>query len=98
MGVATLGREVLISVGTLVVAGLGARRIDVSRVGKAGTLLTYFAYPLFLAGDSELGSRAVWRGAAWACVVPGIALSWWSLATYVPVALQALRDSRKPGR
>ena len=95
VGVATLGREVLISIGTVVVALLGARRLDVSRVGKAGTFLTYFAYPLFLAGDAELGSRTVWRGVAWACVVPGIVLSWWSLCTYVPVALQALRDSRR---
>ena len=95
VGVATLGREVLISIGTLVVAGLGARRIDVSRIGKAGTFLTYFAYPLFLAGEADLGSRTVWRGLAWACVVPGVLLSWWSLGTYVPVALKALRESRR---
>lgn len=97
VGAATLGREVLISIGTLVVAGLGARRIDVSKVGKAGTFLTYFAYPLFLAGDAELGSRVAWRGAAWACVVPGVVLSWWSLGTYVPVALRALRERREVG-
>ena len=95
VGIATLGREALISIGTLVVAALGARRIDVSTVGKAGTFLTYFAYPMFLAGDAELGSRAVWRGLAWACVVPGIALSWWALATYVPAAREALRNSRR---
>jgi len=95
VGVATLSREVLISVGTLAVAGLGARRIDVSFVGKAGTFLTYFAYPMFLAGDAELGSRAVWRGLAWACVVPGVVLSWWALGTYVPAARRALRDSRR---
>jgi cardiolipin synthase len=95
VGVATLGREVLISIGTLVVAALGGRRIDVSFLGKAGTFLTYFAYPMFLAGDADLGSRAVWRGLAWACVVPGVVLSWWALGTYVPAARQALRDSRR---
>ena len=94
VGAATLSREVLISLGTLVVAGLGARRIDVSRLGKAGTFLTYFAYPLFLAGDAEVGSRTVWRGVAWACVAPGVVLSWWSLGTYVPTALRALRERR----
>ena len=95
VGVATLGREVLISIGTLAVAGMGARRIDVSRVGKAGTFLTYFAYPLFLGGEAGVGSRGVWRGLAWACVIPGIVLSWWALATYVPAARQALREPRR---
>jgi len=97
VGVATLSREVLISMGTLVVAGLGGRRIDVSRIGKAGTFLTYFAYPMFLAGEAELGSRTVWRGLAWACVVPGVAFSWWSLGTYIPVARKALRERRSAG-
>ena len=95
VGIATLGREALISIGTLVVVALGGRRIDVSMVGKAGTFLTYFAYPMFLAGDAELGSRAVWRGLAWTCVVPGVVLSWWALGTYVPAARQALNRSRR---
>jgi len=95
VGVATLGREVLISLGTVVVAALGGRRIDVSLLGKAGTLLTYVAYPLFLAGDAELGARAVWRGVAWACVIPGVVLSWWALGTYVPAARRALREPKE---
>lgn len=95
VGVATLGREALISVGTVVVAALGGRRIDVSKAGKAGTLLTYFAYPMFLAGESNLGSRKVWRGLAWTCVVPGVILSWWALGTYVPAARKALRNPRR---
>jgi len=94
VGVATLGREALISVGTVVVALLGGRRLDVTWLGKAGTFLTYFAYPMFLAGDAELGSRTVWRAVAWTVVLPGIVLSWWSLAMYVPAARQALR---RPG-
>ena len=98
VGVATLGREVLISLGAAAVLALGGRRIDVSRVGKAGTLLTYVAYPLFLAGDAQLGSRTVWRGVAWAFVVPGLVLSWWSLGTYLPAARRAVREPREaPG-
>jgi cardiolipin synthase len=95
VGIASLGREALISVGTLVVAALGGRRIDVSRAGKAGTFLTYFAYPMFLAGDAHLGSRALWRGMAWTLVVPGVVLSWWALGTYVPAARRALRQPRR---
>ncbi len=98
VGVATLGREVLISLGAGVVLAMGGRRIDVSRVGKAGTLLTYVAYPMFLAGEADLGSRTVWRGLAWTFVVPGLVLSWWSLGTYLPAARRALGDPREaPG-
>ena len=97
VGVATLGREALISVGTVVVAALGGsrRRLDVTWLGKAGTLLTYVAYPLFLAGDADVGSRTVWRGLAWTFVVPGVLLSWWALGTYVPQAREALRQPRR---
>jgi cardiolipin synthase len=95
VGIASLGREALISIGTVVVAALGGRRIDVSRAGKAGTFLTYFAYPLFLAGDAGLGSRAVWRGLAWTFVLPGVVLSWWALGTYVPAARRALQRPRR---
>ena len=91
-GVATLAREALISVGTLFVAALGARRIDVQWVGKAGTFGLYFAYPMFLASHADMGSPTVWRTLAWACAIPGLALSWWSLGTYVPLARRALRD------
>lgn len=95
VGLASLGREALISIGTVAVAALGGRRIDVSRAGKAGTFLTYFAYPMFLAGDAELGSRTVWRGLAWTFVLPGVVLSWWALGTYVPAARRALPQPRR---
>lgn len=95
VGAASLGREALVSVGTVAMAVLGTRRFEVSFVGKAGTFLTYFAYPLFLAGDAGLGSRSVWRGLAWAFVVPGLVLSWWSLVRYVIGAPQALRHERR---
>ncbi len=95
VGVASLGREVLISLGAGAVLALGGRRIDVSQVGKAGTLLTYFAYPMFLAGEAQLGSRAVWRGLAWSFVIPGLVLSWWSLGTYLPAARRAVRETRE---
>ncbi len=95
VGIATLGREVLISLGAGLVLAMGGRRIDVSRIGKAGTLLTYVAYPMFLAGEAGLGSRTVWRGLAWTFVVPGLVLSWWSLGTYLPAARRAVREPRE---
>ena len=47
-GVATLAREVVVSVAVLLLASLGAARIDVLWVGKAGTFALMFAYPAFL--------------------------------------------------
>ena len=46
-GVATLAREVLVSAAVLLLAALGAERIDVLWVGKAGTFGLMFAYPAF---------------------------------------------------
>ena len=47
-GLATLIREVLVSLAVLLLAALGAERIDVLWVGKAGTFGLMFAYPAFL--------------------------------------------------
>ncbi len=44
-GVATLVREVVVSAAVLLLAALGAERIDVLWVGKAGTFGLMFAYP-----------------------------------------------------
>src|SRR5580658_10864839 len=46
-GLATLGREVLVSLMVVVLAAMGASRIDVLWVGKAGTFALMFAYPTF---------------------------------------------------
>ena len=51
---AVLVREVTVAVATLVLAALGARRIDVTWFGKAGTFGLMFAFPLFLAGASTV--------------------------------------------
>src|SRR5260370_6473264 len=47
-GLATIAREVLGSVMVLLLASLGAARVDVLWVGKAGTFGLMFAYPTFL--------------------------------------------------
>src|SRR5690606_35070923 len=52
IAILVLAREGVIAVGTLAIAALGARRIDVTWEGKAGTFGLLFAFPLFLAGES----------------------------------------------
>ena len=91
-GIATLAREALISVGTLSVAALGGRRIDVQWFGKAGTFGLYLAYPMFLASHADLGSADVWRALAWICAIPGLVLAWIALGTYIPMARRALQE------
>ena len=88
-------REALISIATVGLAALGGRRIDVTWYGKAGTFCNLFAFPFFLAsGDDQLGWRDTARTLGWVFAVPGILLSWYALALYVPMAVKALREGR----
>ncbi len=95
VGVLSLVREGLVAVSVLALAALGARRIDVTWYGKAGTLLVMIAFPLFLLGNADQGAWSTfgtWMG--WACVVPGLVLGYLALAQYVPLGLEALREGR----
>jgi cardiolipin synthase len=93
--VATLAREVVVSGAVLLLASLGAARIDVLWVGKAGTFALMFAYPAFLLSYGP----AAWQGpvhvVAWVIGLIGLTLAWMAAASYVPVARKALRDGRR---
>lgn len=92
VAVATLVREGLVAVAAVGLAAMGARRIDVTLIGKAGTFCLLTSFPLFLASASTLS----WAGAAevlaWLFVVPGLVLGYVSLAMYVPLARRALAE------
>lgn len=92
---AVLLREVVISVATLVLAALGARRIDVTRAGKTGTFLLMFAFPAFVAGASTFWWAPISAELAWLFVVPGLVCSYWAAAMYVPIGRRALREGRE---
>ena len=89
--VTVLAREALVGGATLTLAAMGARRIDVTWFGKAGTFGLLVAFPLFLAHESALGW---WQGWAWLTGIPGLALSLYAAVLYVPMARRALRDGR----
>lgn len=94
--VAALVREVLVGGATLALAAAGVRRIDVTWFGKAYTLLLMISFPLFLASESTLGWSDGAGTAALLFGVPGLVLSWYSAALYVPLARQALRERNAP--
>lgn len=97
LGVVVLVREALVSVGVLVLAALGAKRIDVLWVGKAGTFALMLSVPMFLVAEADLSWSAVARVIAWGSAAAALVLGWWAAAGYVPLALRALRERRNAG-
>jgi cardiolipin synthase (CMP-forming) len=89
-----LVREFLVGGATVVLAALGARRIDVTWFGKAGTFGLMVAFPLFLAGNSDLSWADTAESLAWVAGIPGLALSLYAAALYVPLARRALAEGR----
>ena len=93
-GVLTLVREVLVSGAVLLLAGLGAERIDVLWVGKAGTFGLMFAYPTFLLAHGHAGWQHPIEIVAWLSAVPALLLAWIAAAAYVPMSRRALSRGR----
>jgi cardiolipin synthase (CMP-forming) len=92
--VIVLVREALVGGATVVLAALGARRIDVTWFGKAGTFGLMIAFPLFLASNSDLSWADTAWVLAWIAGIPGLALSLYAAVLYVPIARRALREGR----
>ena len=97
-GVATLAREALVSVMVVVLAALGAARINVLWIGKAGTFGLMVAYPGFLLSYGTAAWQQPLRDAAWVCGLVGLALGWAAAASYVAPARNALRVGRTARR
>lgn len=97
-GLLTVAREALISVATVVLAGLGARRIDVSWFGKAGTFGLMFAYPAFLLSDGSASWQVPFHDFAWVAGGLGLVLAWVAALTYLAPARRALTEGRAARR
>jgi cardiolipin synthase len=97
-GLATIAREVLVSAMVLLLAALGAARIDVLWVGKAGTFGLMFAYPTFLLGYGDAGWQEPIRIIGWVTGIVGLTLAWIAAGSYIAPARQALRDGRAARR
>jgi cardiolipin synthase len=97
-GIATIAREVLVSGMVLLLAALGAARIDVLWVGKAGTFGLMFAYPTFLLGDGTASWQEPIRIIGWIAGLGGLALAWWAAGSYIAPARRALQQGRAARR
>ncbi|NCG40655.1 MAG: hypothetical protein GWP30_06650 [Actinobacteria bacterium] len=87
-------REALVAIVAIVIAALGARKIDVTWWGKTGTFFVMFAFPFFLAGASEVQGASLFTLGAWVCVVVGMPIHYYSAFAYIPIARQALQEGR----
>ena len=99
----TLARELIVSLMTLLLAALGAARIDVLWWGKVSTFALMTTFPLFLlTSNSHHAPLATWqhvgRSLCWGIGLAGLALSWVVLASYVRPAVVALRQGRAARR
>ena len=97
-GIATIAREVLVSVMVLLLASLGAARIDVLWVGKAGTFGLMFAYPTFLLAYGDATWQEPFKVIAWVTGIVGLALAWYAAGSYIGPARDALRKGRAARR
>ena len=96
--VLVLVRELVVSLAVVLLALLGARRIDVTWYGKAGTFALMCSVPLFLMSESTVGWADLARVGAWVTGIPGLVLSYYAAFLYVPMGIKALREGRAARR
>ena len=92
--IATLAREVVVSGAVLLLASLGAARIDVLWLGKAGTFGLMTAYPLLLMAHGPATWQTVLYDIAWPIAWIGLTLAWIATVAYVRPAREALSSGR----
>ena len=93
--IATLAREVIVTLAVLLLASLGAARIDVVWLGKAGTFGLMTAYPWLLMAHGPSTWQLALRDAAWIAGGVGLALAWIAAFAYVRPARVAFANGRE---
>ena len=92
--IATLAREVVVTLAVLLLAWLGAARIDVVWLGKAGTFGLMTAYPWLLMAHGPATWQHVLYDVAWPVGWIGLLLAWSAAVAYVRPARTALTSGR----
>jgi cardiolipin synthase len=93
--IATLAREVVVSGAVLLLASMGAARIDVLWLGKAGTFGLMTAYPLLLMAHGPATWQTALYDVAWPIAWIGLTLAWCATIAYVRPARNALVNGRQ---
>lgn len=91
---AVIARDAAVSAMVLVLASVGAARIDVNWYGKAGTFGLMCAFPLMVLGDGQSLFDSTMRVLAWLCAVPALGFLLVATLMYVPAAKAALASRR----
>jgi cardiolipin synthase (CMP-forming) len=94
LGLLVVGREIMVSVAVVVIAAMGARRIDVQWAGKAQTMGWMIVFPLFLAARADFSWSRWADDIAWLITIPTLAFMAYATITYVPIARSALAEGR----
>lgn len=100
-GAAPLGFCLVVLLREVVVAGITVvlflrkiEPVDVTWFGKAGTFALMCAFPLFLAGSSDVSFAAMLTAAAWLVGVPGVLLSYYAAFRYIPLWRARIDEAR----
>lgn len=88
-------REALVGGSMVVFTAMGMQRFPVTWWGKTGTFLLMFALPGLLLGASEVSYADAVTAASWFLGVPGLFISWYAAAMYVPTMRDSLREGRR---
>jgi len=97
IAVIAIVREGVVAIAAVGLAIAGARRIDVTMIGKAGTFGLMCAFPLFLTAHSTVGWHHIALLLAWMAATVGLTLGWVSVIVYIPLARRALAEGRTTG-
>ena len=90
-----VAREFLFGATVLIATIAGMKRFDVAWWGKVATFLLMFAVPGFLIGSSDLTGHQGFEVASWLIGIPGLAISYYTAITYVPLVRTNLREGRR---
>ena len=95
-GVLTLVRESIVAIAALILAGLGARAIEVTWLGKTSSFGLMFVYPFFLISAGTVGIHSeVWEVIAYCIGGPSLLLHYYAAFGYFPLARNALKEHRE---
>ena len=94
-GVVTLIREVVVAISALILAGFGARALEVTWLGKTSSFGLMFVFPLFLFASAVTGTQSdVYEILAYVIGVPSLVLHYYAAIGYIPLARNAMKLHR----